>query len=268
MQDINLYQLLKFYAKKWAWILLITVLGVVAGYVYNTYLQTPLYKSNATLLLVSSDGKTTSQDVTLINNYMQLFKSRRVLEPVIQEQNLDIDYDTLVKSIEATNEKNTEVIKVAISTPNAEISRKLVEGSIASFRKEAQALYDLDNIKLIDEASYPERPYNISKLSVLTITGLSGFGVAMLGLFFAYDYSLTHKPKKKVKNKAVKKKSKASPNRKFMGIFSKKSPPLAEPIKKKQPAKKTTTKPKTAASATNKIKKSTVKKTTNSQKNG
>lgn len=276
MQDINLYQLLKFYAKKWYWILLITLIGVAGGFVYNNYIQTPLYKSSATLILVSPGEKRSTQDVTLINNYIQLFKSRRVLEPAIREQNLNIDYDTLVQSIEATNEKSTEVIKVAISTPSADDSRALVQGSVASFKSQVKALYGLDNVTLVDDASYPERPYNVSKELVFAASGLSGTVVALLGLFFVYDYRLTHKPVKKAKPAKAKTADKKA-NRKFLGIFRRKQPIVKElavdPVKKKPaPRKKAAvTKPKTkviAESTPAKAKKPAAKKSTKQPRKG
>lgn len=224
MQDINLYQLLKFYAKKWAWILLITAIGVGGGYLYNTYFQTPLYKSSATLILVSpGEKRTTTQDVTLINNYIQLFKSRRVLEPVIKDQNLDISYDMLVQSIEATNEKNTEVIKVAISTANADVSRKLVEGSVESFKKEAKELYELDNIKLVDGASQPEQPFNVRPELVFATGGIGGFILALISLFFVYDYRLAHPaaPKKEAPKQPKNKQNRTIVQR-VAGFFTRK----------------------------------------------
>jgi capsular polysaccharide biosynthesis protein len=197
VQDINLYHLLKFYAKNWLWIVLVTGIGVLAGVVYNNYIQTPLYKSGATLLLISPVDKKVTQDVTLLNNYVELFKSRRVLEPVIAKQNLDLSYDTLVKSIETTNEKNTEVIKVAISTENAQTSRALVEGAVESFKEQITQLYDIDNVKIVDDASLAITPYNVHKERVLAIATVAGLVVVLTVLFFAYDLTLTKKSTKK-----------------------------------------------------------------------
>ena len=204
MQDINLYQLLKFYAKNWIWIISLTIIGGLAGFIYNNYLQVPLYKSGATLLLISpADGKVT-QDATLINNYVELFKSRRVLEPVIAKQNLDISYDTLVSSIDATNEKNTEVIKVAISTKNAQASKNLAEGAVVSFKEQVTQLYKVDNVKIVDDANLPTEPYNVHKELILILSTAIGLILSTVVLFFIYDFSLTKKTTKKVTSKKQK----------------------------------------------------------------
>ena len=242
MQDINLYHLLKFYAKKWMWIVGSVLIALLLGYIYNTYLQTPLYKSSATLILINPNDKRTTQDVTLINNYIQLFKSRRVLEPVINEKNVNINYDTLVSSIDATNEKNTDVIKVSISTPNPDMSKMLVEGSVASFKEQANKLYKLDNVRLVDEASYSSQPYNVRKPFVLVVAGVGGLVLSLLALFFAYDFSLTHKPSKKVKTapKRKTKEAKVSLVHRIGKLFRRQKVEVQKSVK--LPAKKTSSK--------------------------
>jgi len=189
VQDINLYQLLRFYAKKWKWIALLTIIGALAGFVYNSYIQVPLYKSDATLLLVKQDASTATQDTTLINNYIQLLKSRRVLEPVIEKQNNEISYEQLAASVTATNEKNTEVIKLSIATDNSQMSKQLVDGTIESFKGEVKEIYNTDNVRIVDNASSPSQPFNVNRAMSVILTTLSGFLLSVVALFFIYDFT-------------------------------------------------------------------------------
>lgn len=195
MQDINLYQLFRFYVKNWLTIVIILSFSLVLGIVYNNFIQTPLYKSDATLLLVRSNA--VSQDVALINNYIELFKSRRVLDPVIKKQNIDMTYDELVKYVEASAEKDTDVIKVAISTDSPEKSEKFIEQAVESFRKNVKELYTSDNIQVVDEASLAEKPYNIRTFWVVTTAFATGLIMAIIWLFFVYDYRLNVQTSKK-----------------------------------------------------------------------
>ena len=189
MQDINLYQLLRFYVKKWKWIALLTIIGALAGFVYNSYIQVPLYKSDATLILVQQGERKTTQDTTLINNYIELLKSRRVLEPVIEKQNNEIDYERLAGSVTATNEKNTEVIKLSISTDNAKMSKELVDGTIDSFKHEVKEIYDLDNIRIVDSASISIAPFNVNKPLFIALPTAVGLFLSVIILFFIYDFN-------------------------------------------------------------------------------
>lgn len=210
MQDINLYHLLIFYVKKWPWILALTVLGAAAGFIYNNYIQVPLYKSNATLLIVSSEDRKVGQDSTLLNNYIQLLKSRRVLEPVISTQGYAITYEELADSTVAVNDKGTEVIKVSISSKDPETSKKLVDGVITSFRNEVKKIYNRNNISIVDSASKPAQPYNVRTGMFLLITTIGGLLLSLIILFFTYDVNLTKK--KPVRKKLAK--AETTPKRK------------------------------------------------------
>ena len=207
MEDINLYQLIKFYAKKWMWIISLTILGLIGGYIYNTYIQTPLYKSEATLILINPDDKKIVQDTTLINNYMQLFKSRRVLEPVIAKLNLNKSYEDFINSIEATNAKDTEVIKVSVSTTSADTSKQLVDGAVDSFKEQVNELYKIKNVQIVDDASTADKPYNVNKNMTLIISTAAGFILSIIILFFVYDFKMSNKGKsntKALKSKKIK----------------------------------------------------------------
>lgn len=190
VQDINLYHLLKFYVKKWYWIVSFTAIGALAGFIYNNYIQIPLYKSNATLLLINSEQRVAAQDATRINNYLQLLKSRRVLEPVLVKQNHPMSYEELAASTTATNEKNTEVIKLSIASKDAPLSKNLVEGVVVSFKDEVKKLYNLDNINIVDNASLADRPYNVRTALLMSIATAAGFFTSIILLFVAYDLGI------------------------------------------------------------------------------
>jgi len=196
VEEINLYDLLKYYARKWRVIVIAVMIGLGVGLVYNTYIQQPLYKSSATLLLIDPAGKVTPDD-TLINNYVELFKSRRVLEPAIEEQNkdqsLNSTYDGIESSVQATNEKDTEVIKVSISTDDPRASQSFISAAIKSFKTQVDSLYGVDNVRIVDNASLPRQSSNVNQPLQLAIATTIGFVVAIIGLFFVYDFKLSRK---------------------------------------------------------------------------
>ncbi|PKL31554.1 hypothetical protein CVV43_01640 [Candidatus Saccharibacteria bacterium HGW-Saccharibacteria-1] len=198
VQDINLYQLLKFYAKNWIWIVSITLTSLVLGIIFCNFIQTPMYKSEATLLLVRSNSLAsgTSQDTVLINNYIELFKSRRVLDPVIEKQKLNIAYDEMAGLVEASNSKSTEVIKVAVSTTDAEKSKSFLEEAVISFKAQVKQLYKLDNVKVVDSASLASKSYNINKGLTILLSTVAGFLFIIIILFFVYDFRISTKSKK------------------------------------------------------------------------
>jgi len=187
MQEINLYKLLAFYTKNWLLILSLTLAGLLIGVIYNQFIQVPMYKSNATLLFINPGASTSSQDATLLNNYVQLFESRRVLEPVISEQKLGVTYDQFKPSVAAVNEKGTEVIKLSVSTDSSEKSQRFLKAAVQSFKKQAETLYGTDKLQVVDNASDASRPYNVNKALQLAIATGAGFVLSLIVLFFIFD---------------------------------------------------------------------------------
>lgn len=145
MEEINLYHLLKYYATKWRIILVATLIGLAVGLIYTSIIQTPVYKSEATLLLVNPNANQAPQDQILINNYVELFESRRVLLPAIKKQGIDMDYREVESIVMATAEKDTDVIKVSISTTDPKQSQDFINAAIASFKNQAKQLYGAAN---------------------------------------------------------------------------------------------------------------------------
>lgn len=194
MEEINLYDLLKYYAKKWLTILTIVMIGAILGITYTYYIQKPQYKSTATLLLVGTNRAST-QDSVLLNNYVELFKSRRVLEPVISNQKYKLNYDTLVSNTTAANVNDTDIINVSITTANAQVSKEILEAAIQEFREESQKLYGETQIKInvVDEADAPVSPTNIKPVRQIGLAVAGAFVSAIVALFFVYDYQMSQK---------------------------------------------------------------------------
>ena len=190
VEEINLYDLLRFYIKKWLTIAIFVMIGGIVGIAYTYYIQTPQYESKATLLLVGTNRTAANQESVALNNYVELFKSRRVLEPVITDQGYDKGYDALASGVTAQGVKGTDVINVSIKTPDAKQSKLLLEGAIESFRNEAKELYGNSSIKIntVDAASTPKSPSNVRPVTQIGLSAVAGFILAIIGLFFVYDY--------------------------------------------------------------------------------
>ncbi len=212
MEEINLYDLLRFYAKKWLTIAIFVMAGAIAGIVYTFYIQTPEYASKATLLVVGTNRTSANSDSVVLNNYVELFTSRRVLDPVIAEQSYEPGYEALAAGTTAKNAKNTDIINVSIATSDAKESKELLEGAIESFRNESKKLYGDSNVKInvVDAASTPERPMNVRPLQQIGIAMAAAFAAVVIGLFFMYDYQHSQPAKKSTsKAAATKKKTEA-----------------------------------------------------------
>jgi capsular polysaccharide biosynthesis protein len=197
MENINFFELLKHFVKYWRTILACSFAGLVAGLIYTSYLQVPLYKSDATILVVDSTGSSSTKDLTRINNFLQLIKSRRVIDPVITKVDPTLSYQAVYDSIATKNDKDTEVIKLSITSETAAKSKQLVNEVIASFQSEVKDIYNLDNIKVVDSASTPSEPFNVKTAFTIALATLGSLAISLVCIFIHFDYihSSNYKPK-------------------------------------------------------------------------
>lgn len=224
VQEINLYDLVKFYARNWGAVLTAIFVGAIVGLIYTFFIQTPLYKSDATALVVNGG----TADTKLNNNYTELFRSRLVLDTVIDGHDYDGNYEKLLSRTTATNDKNTDILKVSIADPDPGKSRELLSTALESFKTEAGKLYGSENIKIVDSATLPTDPYNVKILQQVGLASAASFFLAVIVMFFVYDYRLSSGEATKVAPAAA--------------VPAKKKPTTAKPTPKKSTKSKKTTK--------------------------
>ena len=195
---------MRFYARKWLTIATVVMIGAILGVIYTFFVQQPQYKSTATLLLVGT-GRTSNQESVVLNNYVQLFESRRILEPVIAEQKYDATYDKLAANTTAENVKNTDIINVSISTSSPKTSKALLEAAIEKFRNEGKTLYGDGAIKInvVDAADAPIAPTNVKPIQQIGLAIVAAFTLAVVALFFIYDYTTAQKTQTKAASNVI-----------------------------------------------------------------
>ncbi|MDO4759612.1 MAG: Wzz/FepE/Etk N-terminal domain-containing protein, partial [Candidatus Saccharibacteria bacterium] len=190
MEEINLYDLLRFFAKRWLTIAASLLVGTALGVAYTFYIQQPQYKSTATVLLIGANNTGGNQGSVTINNYVNLFTSRRVLDPVIGKLGYSGSYEQLAKSTSVENTKNTDIIKLSLKTGNAKDSKALLESAIQEFDYQAKALYGSTSVKInvVDSATLPSSPDNIKPVQQIGVATAAAGVLAIIVLFFVYDY--------------------------------------------------------------------------------
>ena len=212
MEEINLYDLLRFYAKKWLTIASFAIAGAIIGVIFTYYIQQPLYKSSATVLLIGTN-RTGGQESVVLNNYVKLFNSRRVLTPVIAKHDYDKSFDSLVANTTAENTKNTDFISLSMSTTDAKTSKVMLESAIQEFGKQAKELYGDNSVRIsiVDAANTPTGSTNVKPLQQIGIATVALTALSIIGLFFVYDYKHSQLVKAANAKPAAKKKPTKKP---------------------------------------------------------
>lgn len=211
MEELDLTELLRYFLKKLPIVIIITTLSVILGTCYLLFLQTPLYRSSTTLILVQSgdEGKNniseTQTEITinqkLVSTYSALIKSRRVLKSVIDNLDLDLSIAQLTQKVSVSSVEETEIIKISVSDPDNKKAAKIANEIAKVFSKEIAKIYKMDNISIIDKAEIESAPYNVNVIKQEIIYFMVGFVLSCVILFIIFYFDTKIRTPEQIENK-------------------------------------------------------------------
>jgi len=207
MEEIDLNELFIFVKNKIGLLITITASICILGCVYGLFIQKPMYQSYTTVILSSNESSSaiSQSDVALNKNlvttYAEIVKSRRVLDQVIEELELDLTYEQLYGKISVSSVNNTEIIQIVVNDSDGVNSKNIANVTANYFTKEVIDLLGMNNVKILDEAIVSETPYNINVTKQIIIYFMLGFIVAAGILFVIYYFDRTVKSVEQVEQK-------------------------------------------------------------------
>lgn len=197
MEELNLLDLFKYFLKHLFVVIIITAVFVALGTCYIVFLQTPLYKSSTTLILVQSNNKSendlslTQTEINinqkLVSTYSEIIKSRRVLKKVIKNLDLDYSISKLSRKVTVSSVESTEIIKISVSDEESEMAASIANEIASVFSSEISKIYNMENISTIDKAEVETIPYNIQIVKQEILYFVAGF-VVSCGILFVIFY--------------------------------------------------------------------------------
>ena len=118
--EIDLLELMAYYRERIVWIILGFLTGAVIAGLITYYLITPNYTATSKMYMVSSSSQSVI-DLTDLNigqslskDYVELLKTRPIVEGVIEEQGLDYDYTELVSMLSMSTISDTRIIAIRL----------------------------------------------------------------------------------------------------------------------------------------------------------
>lgn len=183
-QEIDLIELFNNIKKH---TLLIIILGLLIGgisYGISSYVLTPKYDSNATMI-VSNSTSTDSQNPqdsnvelgqiqankALISTYSEIVKSRGIADKVISNLNLDMDYGEFSEKVSIEPVKDTQIISVKVVDTIPERAQDIANETANIFKDSIGDIMKVDNVQILDGATLPSRPSspNIKKNTAIGV---------------------------------------------------------------------------------------------------
>ena len=195
MEEINLKEFYQYYKKFILGIIVVCLLFVAIALVYNIFIKKPLYSTSTTLILVKNENDT-SQNISqndillnqkLVTSYSRIVKSRLVLEQVIENLDLEYEFEDLYNEVEVSSVNDTEIFEIKVTDKDADVAYNIASEITTVFDKEIKQIYKINNVSIIDNATLPTKPSNDHLFRDVVVALFVGF-VLSSGLVFIIFY--------------------------------------------------------------------------------
>ena len=191
MEELDLKELFDIFWNKRLQVILIVLIFMVIGIIYTIGFVTPIYSSSASLILASSRTATagentnaiTTTDLTinskLVSTYSELVKRKSILTEVINNLGIDANVNSLRSNVSVNTVKDSDLIEITVKDENPTYAAKIANEITKVFSEKVKAIYNIENVQVIDEAEIQENPSNINHARDVVIFLFIGLIVAI-----------------------------------------------------------------------------------------
>ena len=186
--EIDLLELFGHFMDKIWWIILGFLAGALIAGLITHFVITPKYTATAKMYMVSSSSQSVV-DLTDLNigqsisgDYVELLKTRPIVEGVIQEQDLDYSYNQLVNMLSLSVVNNTRIIKIDATSTDPKEAMNIANAIAEKGVSELPKLMETPAPHIAEYAIVPVNKSSPSLTKNTMIGALLGL-LIMLGLF-------------------------------------------------------------------------------------
>ena len=172
-------------------IVAITLIAMAVSGIVSFFMLSPVYEANTTLIVNKNDSNE-SQTMTgdefnvtqkLAVTYGKIITSRTVLNEVIKDLKLDMEYGELSKSVNVSAVSDTQIISITVQDTNPKKAMDIANAIPKIFTEEAKRITKANGVEVIDTAVLPESPVKPNKVMNVAIATVLGL---MIGLFVVF----------------------------------------------------------------------------------
>lgn len=193
--EMTLEDIFKALKKRWLLIASVTLMFLIGGSVFVLFFgPVPQYQSSTTVLVDYRASETevlTQNDINLsqklVQTYTEIIKSLTILNPVIEEMDLSLTPNELLKKISVSQVNETEIIKISVTDEDPILARDIANTLAQTFSEEISHIMKVDSTSVLDEAVLPTTPLAQNKVTKIAIAGILGMMVSV-GLVFLFEY--------------------------------------------------------------------------------
>lgn len=155
--EIDLIELFFYLLRRWYIIALAMILTAGIAVAYHMFLLKPSYQADAELYITNTDSLLSLSDLqlsaALTEDYSNIVVSRTVLNDVIDELGLDLDYRGLKSIINVENPKSTHIIKLFATCDSPEMAKNIVNALLNASASQIYKIVGSGEPSIIDFAT-------------------------------------------------------------------------------------------------------------------
>lgn len=177
--EIDLREILHILKKRILIIILTAMIFAVGSGVYNFFIATPVYDATSRLFILSQSTSITSlADIqvgsSLTLDYMELIKSRPVVDQVIKNAGLKMDYEELSEKVTLTNPAETRILSINVRDESAYEAARIANEFAVVAQKQISEIMKTDEPTIAEQAYVAEHPIKPEKARNILIAFLLG----------------------------------------------------------------------------------------------
>ena len=194
-EEISLVELFDIIKKNFRYIVLTTLATTVVAAIYTLFLVTPMYQSSTEMLVTQSSSENTmvsqsdiNTSISLINTYEDIIRNNVILDPVIDDLDLDMTTGALRGSITVQSQANSQVFSIRVEHENPYQAAEIANTTAGIFQERIFDIMNVDNVTIISEATPNLNPASPNNTLNIIIGFLLG---AMIGIGLVFLKELT-----------------------------------------------------------------------------
>lgn len=175
--EIDMGELLRYLAGKAGYIILTALAFAVLALAVTTFCMTPRYTSTTKMYVLNrqtNEGVTSSDlqsSTYLTKDYMEMIRSRTVIEAVIADLNLNSTYEDVLGQIDVSAASDTRVIAISVTDKDPYEARDIANAVRNAAAAHIQSVMNTEAVTVVDEANIPTKKSSPSTIKNVAIAG-------------------------------------------------------------------------------------------------
>lgn len=159
--EIDLWEIFLVLLGKFPLMIAVGLFMALTAFMCTTFIMTPNYESTTKIYILSrqnSDNVTYSDlqvGTQLTQDYAELIQSRFVLEEVIEQLGMDMDYSTLKEKVSVNTPADTRILSITVTDGNPVTAMRIANAVREASSVHIQNVMDIEAVNVAETANLP-----------------------------------------------------------------------------------------------------------------